>query len=76
MHQLFKAINNIFKVNLNRNFEFNLKTKNNMGIIEDKRKFKRKVEQTNPTNPTGKTDIKTNEFDIDEKTIKDQQNKS
>tara|TARA_R110002020_G_scaffold445961_1_gene658042 strand:- start:126375 stop:126515 length:141 start_codon:yes stop_codon:yes gene_type:complete len=45
-----------------------------MGVIEDKR-LKRKVEQTNPTNPTGKTDIKTNKFDIDEKTIKNQQNK-
>lgn len=47
-----------------------------MGTIKDKRKFKRKVDQKNPTNPEGiarKTD--TNEFDIDEKTIKDQQKK-
>lgn len=43
--------------------------------IEDNRKFKRKVKQTNPTNPTGDTDLETNEFDIDEKTIKKQQNK-
>ena len=42
---------------------------------EDKRKFKRKVKQTNPTNPTGKTDQETNKFDIEEKTIKKQQNK-
>ncbi len=39
------------------------------------RKFERKVEQTNPTNPTGNINQKTNDFDIDEKTIKDQQNK-
>ena len=45
-----------------------------MGVIDDKR-LKRKVEQKNPTNPTGKTDIETNKFDIDEETIKDQQNK-
>ncbi|MEO9891044.1 hypothetical protein [Aurantibacter sp.] len=43
--------------------------------IKDKRKFKRKVKQTNPTNPTGNTNIETNEFDIDKKTIKEQQNK-
>ncbi|MDC6406861.1 MULTISPECIES: hypothetical protein [Maribacter] len=46
-----------------------------MGIIKDKRKFKRTKEQENPTNPTGNTRIDTNKFDIDEKTIKDQQNK-
>lgn len=46
-----------------------------MGNIEDKRKFKRKVEQSNPTNPTGNTGIDTNKFDIDSSTIKDQQNK-
>ncbi len=46
-----------------------------MGIFEDKRKFKRKVKQTNPTNPTGDVNVETNEFDIDEKTIKDQQKK-
>lgn len=46
-----------------------------MGIIEDKKKFKRKVEQTNPTNPTGNTNIKTKDFDIDEDTVKKQQNK-
>ena len=47
-----------------------------MGIIEDKKKFKRTKEQTNPTNPTGNTNIDTNDFDIDENTIKDQQSKS
>lgn len=46
-----------------------------MGPIEDNRKFKRKQEQSNPTNPTGNTNIDTNKFDIDEKAIKDQQNK-
>ncbi|WP_179343972.1 hypothetical protein [Winogradskyella ursingii] len=47
-----------------------------MGIIRDNKKFDRKTEQKNPTNPEGvanKTD--TNKFDIDEKTIKDQQKK-
>ncbi len=44
------------------------------GPIEDNKK-KRDKDQSNPTNPTGKTDKQTNEVDIDEKTIKDQQNK-
>ena len=39
------------------------------------KKFERKEEQKNPTNPTGNTNQKTNEVDIDEKTIKEQQNK-
>jgi hypothetical protein len=39
------------------------------------RKFDRKTEQKNPTNPTGNTNQETNEFDIDKKTIKEQQNK-
>ena len=46
-----------------------------MGIIKDKKKFKTNKKQTNPTNPTGNTNQKTNEFDIDDRTIKDQQNK-
>jgi hypothetical protein len=46
-----------------------------MGIIEDKKKFERKTEQTNPTNLTGNTNQETNKFDIDEQTIKKQQNK-
>ncbi|MFD2552602.1 hypothetical protein ACFSQP_12335 [Bizionia sediminis] len=46
-----------------------------MGITEDKRKFKPTKKQSNPTNPTGDTTIKTNDFDINKKTIKDQQNK-
>ncbi len=45
-----------------------------MGIIDDKR-LKRKKEQKNPTNTTGNTTVETNKFDIDEQTIKDQQNK-
>ena len=39
------------------------------------KKFERKEEQTNPTNPTGNRNQKTNKVDIDEKTIKKQQNK-
>tara|TARA_R110000751_G_scaffold233903_4_gene335009 strand:- start:26671 stop:26799 length:129 start_codon:yes stop_codon:yes gene_type:complete len=39
------------------------------------KKFERKTKQKHPTNPTGKTNKQTNEFDIDEKTIKKQQNK-
>ncbi|WP_198513432.1 hypothetical protein [Confluentibacter lentus] len=46
-----------------------------MGIIEDKKKFKTTKEQTYPTNPNGNTNQNTNKFDIDEKTIKKQQNK-
>ena len=49
--------------------------KNIMGNIRDKRKFKRKVVQTNPTNPTGNINIDTNKFYIDKETIKEQQNK-
>lgn len=47
-----------------------------MGIIKDKKKFKRTVEQTTPTNPKGYTKNETNDFDIDKKTIKKQQNKT
>ncbi len=46
-----------------------------MGIIEDRKKFKTTKEQTNPTNPNGNVNQKTNKFDIDEKTIKKQQKK-
>ncbi|KPM32082.1 Hypothetical protein I595_1731 [Croceitalea dokdonensis DOKDO 023] len=46
-----------------------------MGIIKDKRKFKRKKEQSDPTNPTGNVNIDTNKFDIEKDTIRDQQNK-
>jgi len=45
-------------------------------MMDDRRKFKRKEKQNNPTNPTGNTDIDANEFDIDKKTIKKQQNKN
>ncbi|GAL66196.1 hypothetical protein [Jejuia pallidilutea] len=47
-----------------------------MGFIKDKKKFERIKTQTNPTNPNGNTNIDTNDFDIDEKTIKDQQSKN
>lgn len=46
-----------------------------MGKIRDEKKFKRTKEQTNPTNPTGNINQNTNQFDIDRKTIKEQQNK-
>ncbi|WP_370391723.1 hypothetical protein [uncultured Winogradskyella sp.] len=47
-----------------------------MGIIKDKRKFKRIKEQDNPVNPNGlPRKSNTNDFDIDEATIKNQQNK-
>ena len=45
-----------------------------MGIIKDRR-FKRKVEQHNPTNPTANTNIDNNKFGQNERTIKNQQNK-
>jgi len=44
------------------------------GSIKDNKK-KRDKDQTNPTNPTGNTKQPTNKVDIDEKTIKNQQNK-
>ncbi|MDN3494097.1 hypothetical protein [Winogradskyella bathintestinalis] len=47
-----------------------------MGIIEDKKKFKTKTQnQTDLNNPTKHVNQKTNKFDIDKKTIKDQQTK-
>lgn len=46
-----------------------------MGEIKDKKKFKRKTEQKHPTNPNGMTDVKPSTFDIDKKTIKEQQSK-
>ena len=46
-----------------------------MGIIKDRKKFKRTKEQTNPTNPTGNINQLTNGFDIDKRTIKKQQTK-
>jgi hypothetical protein len=46
-----------------------------MGKIENNRKFTRKVEQTNPTNPTGNTNLETNDFDYDQNSIKKQQKK-
>ena len=46
-----------------------------MGMIKDRKKFKRTKEQTHPTNPTGNINQQTNQFDTDEATIKKQQNK-
>lgn len=40
------------------------------------RKFERKVKQKNPQNPTGNRNIKTNEFDINADTIREQKNKN
>ena len=53
----------------------NRKKEKTVGITEDKKKFKINKKQNNPTNPTANTNIKTNTFDIDESTIKKQQNK-
>lgn len=39
------------------------------------RKFERKIEQKNPTNPTGNINQVTNKVDFNEKTIRKQQNK-
>jgi len=47
-----------------------------MGMIKDRKKFKRTKEQTNPTNPTGNTDQLTNHFAFNETTVKKQQNKN
>jgi hypothetical protein len=47
-----------------------------MGVIKDNKKFKTKVEQTNPTNPTANVNQETNTFDINKETIKKQQSKS
>lgn len=46
-----------------------------MGIIKDKRKFKIKVTQSNPTNPNGGTHVKNRTFAIDKKTIDENQSK-
>lgn len=46
-----------------------------MGIIKDKKKFERTKEQKTPTNPKINIDKQKNKFDIDEETIKKQQNK-
>ncbi|MET6989974.1 hypothetical protein [Sediminicola arcticus] len=43
--------------------------------MSDQRKFKRKVEQSNPTNPSGGTDTKDKTFDVDKKTIDKNQSK-
>ncbi|CDF78167.1 conserved hypothetical protein [Formosa agariphila KMM 3901] len=46
-----------------------------MGIIKDRKKFKRTEEQSHPTNPTANVNQQTNKFDIDQPTIKKQKNK-
>ncbi|MDT7827842.1 hypothetical protein RQM65_04095 [Pricia sp. S334] len=46
-----------------------------MGNTDDKRKFKRKTDQDHPTSANIKNTVDTNKFDIDEETIKDQENK-
>lgn len=46
-----------------------------MGVTEDRKKFKRTKEQTNPTNLTANVNQETNDFDIDKATIKKQQSK-
>lgn len=39
------------------------------------KKFERTVEQKNPTNPTGNTNQKTKDFEIDAETIREQKSK-
>ena len=46
-----------------------------MGVIDENRLKRKNQTQKNPTNPTGDTSVETNKFDIDDKTIKKQQNK-
>ncbi|MBC3846428.1 hypothetical protein H8K90_08555 [Winogradskyella echinorum] len=46
-----------------------------MGMIKDRKKFKRTKEQTHPTNPTGNINQQTSHFNIDDTSIKKQQNK-
>lgn len=46
-----------------------------MGMIEDRKKFKTTKEQTYPTNPSGNIKNQADRFNIDEPTIKKQQNK-
>lgn len=46
-----------------------------MGIIKDRRKFKIKVIQSNPTNSTGGIKIKNRTFAIDKKTIDENQSR-
>ncbi len=40
------------------------------------KKFERKTEQKYPTNPTGSKNIKPKEFNIDEETIRKQEDKT
>ena len=47
-----------------------------MGIIKDRKKFKRIKEQTHTINPTGNINQLTSHFNIDDTTIKKQQNKN
>lgn len=46
-----------------------------MGNIKDRKLKRKNQDQHNPTNPSGNTNIDTDRFDIDKRTIKDQQNK-
>ena len=47
-----------------------------MSIIEKNKKFKRKVNQTDPTNLDSHKHIKNKDFDIDNDTINEKKNKS
>lgn len=42
-----------------------------MGITKENKKFKRKVKQSYPTNPTGDKNIENKKFDIDNDTVKE-----
>ncbi|GMN12076.1 hypothetical protein MTsPCn9_08910 [Croceitalea sp. MTPC9] len=46
-----------------------------MGIIKDKKKFKRTVKQSDSTNPTGNPNIDNDTFNITSETIRKQKSK-
>ena len=46
-----------------------------MGITKENKKFKRKVKQSYPTNPTGDRNLKNNKFAIDNDTIREKAKK-
>ncbi|WP_197429360.1 hypothetical protein [Winogradskyella endarachnes] len=46
-----------------------------MGMIKERKKFKTRLEQKNPTNLKGNVNQLNNSFDIDHTTIKEQQTK-
>lgn len=53
----------------------NLKTEKEMGRIEDQKDKRRRRDTDDPLDEFGNRNEQTNDFDIDEKTIRDQKNK-